>query len=335
MAATGGTSGSKPKGRTRRRVELFTFPEQLPGPARFGEGAMESVADQVTRYFRDINAAADDWFEFCSQFGDVFILVPIFEVDVGEDEFRSIVPQHYMLEDTSGRHPWGCILSDKIRGFSTAMEHLGKYKTFGRSWEIDTKLLKEWSQEIEKCHSSEPYSEDLVDLTSRVWRAYWRFCEEVQCHNAIAALNTSEGVAVKPSEPEVGPSLNGGFRVTPADPEPPIDRPDPTRMILILGGHEFGPFTPTQFDVVQVMWENRESAWSESNAFFTFHQKWNWSQADGGPFGRHQTSIQSIFERKGFGLPWKRSRGAFAWCGLIPPKAKRTPKPKVSRSKKR
>jgi hypothetical protein len=40
MAATGGTSGSKPKGRTRSRVELFTFPKQLPGPARFGKACV-------------------------------------------------------------------------------------------------------------------------------------------------------------------------------------------------------------------------------------------------------------------------------------------------------
>jgi hypothetical protein len=140
---------------------------------------------------------------------------------------------------------------------------------------------------------------------------------------------------LRESPPEVGAPTNGAVAVTPAVPEPPIDGPDPARMILVLGGHEFGPFTPTQFDVVQVMWENRESAWSESNAFFTFHQKWNWSQADGGPFGRHQTTIQSVFERKGFGLPWKRGRGAFVWCGLVPPKAKRVTKAKVSRSKKR
>lgn len=107
---------------------------------------------------------------------------------------------------------------------------------------------------------------------------------------------------------------------------PTPDGPDEPRMILALNGHEFGPFTPTQFDVVKMMWENRESAWSESNAFFTFHQKWNWSQADGRPFGRHQTTIQSVFEQKGFGLPWKRGRGAFVWCGLVPPKAKQSTK---------
>lgn len=111
--------------------------------------------------------------------------------------------------------------------------------------------------------------------------------------------------------------------------------PDDLRLILVLKGHKLGPFTPTQFDVIQAMWENRESAWSESNAFFTFHQKWGWSQTDGGPFGKHQTAIQSVFEQKGFGLPWKRGRGAFVWCGLVPPKAKRVTKAKVSRSKKR
>lgn len=38
IGSTGGVSGSKLKCRTRCRVELFAFPEQLPGPARlFGK----------------------------------------------------------------------------------------------------------------------------------------------------------------------------------------------------------------------------------------------------------------------------------------------------------
>lgn len=106
-------------------------------------------------------------------------------------------------------------------------------------------------------------------------------------------------------------------------------------MMFIVGGQEFGPFTPTQFDVVQVMWEKQESPWSESDAFFKFHQSWKWSQDGGGPFGKYQTDIQAVFEQKGFGLPWKRSRGTFKWCGLVPPKVKRPTKAKVSRSKKR
>jgi hypothetical protein len=122
-----------------------------------------------------------------------------------------------------------------------------------------------------------------------------------------------------------------------SNPEVPeiLDGPDESRMMLVYEGHEFGPFTPTQFDIVQLMWKNRESAWSESNAFFLFHQTSGWSQADGGPFGKHQTDIQSVFEEKGFGLPWRRARGSFVWRGLVPPKAKRSTKAKVSRSKKR
>ncbi len=37
--------GSKPNGRTRRRVEWFTFPKPLPGPARIGKGPI--VRDDV------------------------------------------------------------------------------------------------------------------------------------------------------------------------------------------------------------------------------------------------------------------------------------------------
>ena len=69
ITATGGTSGSKPKGRTRSRVELFTFPEQLPGPARFGKGlrveglpecASESFQQKSTRFGKDVFAIGDE-----------------------------------------------------------------------------------------------------------------------------------------------------------------------------------------------------------------------------------------------------------------------------------
>ncbi len=53
IVGTGGTSGSKPKGRTRSRVELFTFPEQLPGPARFGKGfAQLRYAEKIREAIR-------------------------------------------------------------------------------------------------------------------------------------------------------------------------------------------------------------------------------------------------------------------------------------------
>ena len=69
IVGTGGTSGSKPKGRTRSRVELFTFPEQLPGPARFGEGdSVDPTLKLAARYVEDpwiaARRCAEIWKEF-------------------------------------------------------------------------------------------------------------------------------------------------------------------------------------------------------------------------------------------------------------------------------
>ena len=123
----------------------------------------------------------------------------------------------------------------------------------------------------------------------------------------------------------------------------PPDGLDEDRMILVLGSHEFGPFTPTQFDVVQMMWNHRQSKWSESDAFFLFNEKFGWVQTAESPFGKHQTDIKTVFVAKGFELPWRRLRGLFVWRGLVKyskrsvkkPQDKRGPERKVSRGKKR
>ncbi len=314
-------------------VEVFTHavddwvfsnsqsPVENDAPAPLVE-SNTGVAGRVVRYFQDVNAAVADWRDLLRQFENTFDLLGGPQWSDIEEELDE-TPYYYSLADTSGKTLLGCSLANEIREFSRATQRVGKYGTSGRSERIDAQLLEDWAHEIEFAFAFERNSENLVGLTFRVRKAFEQFLEEAQCDAAVAAVDT----------PKVGPAKTDEQQDNP--PEPLIDGPDPTRMILILGGHEFGPFTPTQFDVVQVMWENRESTWPESNAFFTFHQKLGWPQTDGGPFGKHQTTIQSVFEGKGFGLPWKRIRGAFVWCGLVPPKAKRTPKPKVRRSKNR
>lgn len=70
---TGGISGSKPKGRTRSRVELFTFPEQFPGPARFGEECMmESVSECAAEYVRDPLRAFEDLRDALARFEQTY-----------------------------------------------------------------------------------------------------------------------------------------------------------------------------------------------------------------------------------------------------------------------
>ena len=128
---------------------------------------------------------------------------------------------------------------------------------------------------------------------------------------------------------------SGGSSAGGAEGPPKPDGPDESRMILVLNGHEFGPFTATQFDIIKIMWDHRESAYSVSNAFFEFHLKLTWPQTSESPFGKHQTAIQAVFTQNGFGLPWNRRRGVFFWRGLVPPKAKAPTKRNVSRGKKR
>jgi hypothetical protein len=121
------------------------------------------------------------------------------------------------------------------------------------------------------------------------------------------------------------------------------DGPDESRAILVLDGYEFGPFTATQFDIVNIMWANRASKRSASDVFFQLHHKFNWSQHGDSPFGKHQSGIKAAFTGQGYELPWKRGRGQFVWRGLVPCSTKLATKieveqlteRKVSRSKKR
>lgn len=73
ITTTGGTLGSKPNGRTRRRVELFTFPEQLPGPARFGKGCMmQSVVATAVEYVKSPNKALEDIRDALARFAQAY-----------------------------------------------------------------------------------------------------------------------------------------------------------------------------------------------------------------------------------------------------------------------
>lgn len=409
IEGTGGTSGSKPNGPTRCRVELFTFPEQLPGPARFGKGsfmrpAVAGVLDKLSEVvFRvPLDTARLKQFEqkWINPFVDAVnqLVTSCVESDLStkratafvgftEDNFIGVAgSKSDLIPDLGfelrfeiaeggtdiavvrGTSWWTITLTGSVEKSLDALKTVliwlvagptpeltwkarvtdvdalanafqSKYgaEAIERLWEflhrygctVDTPGLPPRSEHDLKrvvWHSGKTtdYSPVLSDYLLHAYRESLKASQAtLQSQEALDIL----GAGVSHSS-RTDASADGAKHAKP-------DGPDPAQMLLVLAGHEFGPFTPTQFDVIQVMWENRGSTWSESNAFFTFHQKWGWSQTDGGPFGRHQTTIQSVFERKGFGLPWKRGRGAFVWCGLVPPKAKPSTKPKVSRSKKR
>ena len=99
--------------------------------------------------------------------------------------------------------------------------------------------------------------------------------------------------------------------------EPLLDGPNELRFTFMLNGIEVGAFTPTEFDVVKLMWEHRERLWATSDAFFRFHQQFDWSQSSDSPFGKHQTAIKTRFREQGLELPWKRVRGSFKWLGWV------------------
>jgi hypothetical protein len=301
-----------------------------------------SVAKRVARYYVDANAAVADWRALLEEFRTVFVFERGNLFRPLEDESPD-EPSRYCVGKNCGNLA-GNALAASVREFTRAVHRVGEHVSFVHMTRVDLELLEQWAREIEFTFAFTTSSEKLVDLTLRVRLSCDTFAEGVECDSAVAAVVRGE-LVIKPPEAEtVGtqierlpPKQRNGWSDDGGDSKPVVkqDGPDASRMMFVLAGNEFGPFTPTQFDVVQIMWEKRESAWSESNAFFTFHEKWNWSQANGGPFGRHQTTIQSVFKQRGFGLPWKRFRGVFVWCGLVAPKAKPPTKPKVSRSKKR
>ncbi len=104
-----------------------------------------------------------------------------------------------------------------------------------------------------------------------------------------------------------------------ADTAIPSDGPDESTNEFRLDGEQFGPFTETEFDVLQEMWEHREGPWPQKDAHFHWHGKWRWPQTqDGSPFHKHQGSIKKKFEKQGFKLPWKLKLKAFYWHGLAP-----------------
>ena len=117
------------------------------------------------------------------------------------------------------------------------------------------------------------------------------------------AILTAEGIAESTSGSDTDAAVSDG--------------PDELRLTLTLNGEEVGPFTPTEFDVVKLMWEYRERLWPASDAFFRFHQKFKWSQSADSPFGKHQTAIKTRFREQGLELPWRRERGSFKWLGWI------------------
>lgn len=216
-------------------------------------------------------------------------------------------------------------------------------------WKRITKLRSRLAIELEQCGIKYPdqcnIKEERHGNRTLVHEVAWRLCMDSLREVLASLIGIEEGAAAQTnvvSDVLPGPHVRWPDDDRDAEQAKKPDGPDDDRMILVLGGHEFGPFTSTEFDVVKLMWGNRESAWSESNAFFSFHQTLGWSQhRNGNPFGKHQSHIKDAFTRKGFGLPWKRGRGSFVWRGLVPSDEKpartgsKTRKRSVSRGKKR
>lgn len=104
IVGTGGTSGSKPNGPTRSRVELFTFPEQLPGPARFGKGiavfADEERVELARRYANNPQLfIIDVRNEVLGRFNEVFQVAASTPRWWQFREFFSVIHQEWRLVD--------------------------------------------------------------------------------------------------------------------------------------------------------------------------------------------------------------------------------------------
>jgi hypothetical protein len=91
IMGTGGTSGSKPIGRTRSRVELFIFPEQLPGPARFGKGSNRMASrDELPTLMRYRFEVDDDLVALALQYANSPVLLITDLRRILWDEFNQV-----------------------------------------------------------------------------------------------------------------------------------------------------------------------------------------------------------------------------------------------------
>jgi hypothetical protein len=322
---------------------LFTFPEQLPGPARFGKGRLvDAVLKWTASFVEDPLIAA----RCCSWIWDQFQSSYSHWLGLGGEE------EYWIRDEAQG--DIGLELSTAVAKFCRAVRLVNKRRpdVFGV---IDVQLLTDWSAWLGRttqqllAHPKATHSQvkhlgcgllmarvqrnlqDFIDAVA--WNQlsefgrgmpeglsivndsmFYSFLLNSEC--SVSALQNPESqVSIRDSSSLAPPPLPSAELPNPSQPtipevEPPEDGIDESVSGFRWDGREILSLTPTGFDVLKAMWEFLDNPKRRVRrvdvATFLPERMVTW---DFDPnlknFSKYQTEILKAFEAGGLPAPWE------------------------------
>ena len=260
-------------------------------------------------------------------FSSVFVEPDVMDGNLATTILVGYSDRYKITWTVAGKPITGFGFTSEQESFSRSFTRIADVIELARSYEpdafqgIEVSVLKDFAKAVIRVRSGvEDSSPQLGVLRNKILGQldFLGNSIKLKLTKVIVANKADSRVDVASGESSSGPGPQNEATET-GDPKGQSDGPCEDSNMFRIGGQRVGPFTDTEFDVLNLMWEHRDSPWPQKDAHFKFYESFGWPQvADGSPFGRHQTSIKKSFNSSGLGLPWKLKRGAFHWLGAEP-----------------